>query len=116
MMCGRKSIYRFCRVVFGLNASPFLLNGTIRHHLAKLEKQDPAFVRKMLESFYVDDLVSGENSSAEAYALFQKARDRMAQGGFNLRKWLTNDAQLRDKISAAINAKRDCVGELTELN
>ena len=114
MMCGRKSIYRFCRVVFGLNASPFLLNGTIRHHLAKFEKQDPAFVRKMFESFYVDDLVSDENSSAEAYALFQKARDRMAQGGFNLRKWLTNDAQLRDKISATIDAKRDCVGELTE--
>ena len=38
----------------------------------------------------------------------------MAQGGFNLRKWLTNDAQLRDKISAAIDAKRGCVGELTE--
>ena len=27
-------VYRFCCVVFGLNASPFLLNGTIKHHLA----------------------------------------------------------------------------------
>ena len=26
-------VYRYCRVVFGLNATPFLLNGTIRHHL-----------------------------------------------------------------------------------
>jgi hypothetical protein len=63
------SVYRFCRVVFGVNASPFLLNGTLRHHLSKYEKEDPAFVKKMLESFYVDDLVSGENSSTEAYAL-----------------------------------------------
>ena len=92
------SIYRFCRVVFGLNASPFLLDGTKRHHLSKFEKEDPLFVRKMLESFYVDDLVSGENSSNDAYALYIKATNRMAQGGFNLRKWLTNDALLREKI------------------
>ena len=59
------SIYRFCRVVFGLNASPFLLNSAIRHHLSKFENKDPVFVRKMLESFYVDDLVSGEDTSNE---------------------------------------------------
>ena len=105
------SIYRFCRVVFGLNASPFLLNGTIRYHLSKFEKEDPLFVRKMLESFYVDDLVSEENSSNDAYALYIKAKNRMAQGGFNLRKWLTNDALLRDKIC---DVKPDCVGESSE--
>jgi hypothetical protein len=93
------SVYRFCRVVFGLNSSPFLLNATIRHHLAKYETEDPTFVKKMLDSFYVDDLISGESSCTEAYALFQKASSRMAQGGFNLRRWLTNDAQLRAKIS-----------------
>ena len=38
----------------------------------------------------------------------------MAQGGFNLRKWLTNDAQLRDKISIGNDAKHDCVGGNTE--
>ena len=30
-------------VVFGLNASPFLLNGTIRHHLATFAEADPEF-------------------------------------------------------------------------
>lgn len=79
--------------------------------MSKFEKEDPVFVRKMLESFYVDDLVSGEDSSNDAYALYIKAKDRMAQGGFNLRKWMTNDAQLRDKIC---DVKRDCVGESNE--
>ena len=93
-------VYRFCRVVFGLNASPFLLNGTLRHHLATFTDVDPRFVRKMIEGFYVDDLVTGENTTAEACSLYDKAKGRMASGGFKLRKWRTNDTKLREKIQA----------------
>lgn len=84
-------MYRFCRVVFGLNASPFLLNGTIRHHLATFAEADPKFFKKMVDSFYVDDLVSGDSTTDKAHDLYNKARARMANGGFRLRKWKTND-------------------------
>lgn len=67
-----------------MNASPFLLNGTIRHHLATSAEVDPEFVRKMVESFYLDDLVSGESTTDKAYNLYSKAKVRMANGGFNL--------------------------------
>ena len=91
-------VYRFCRVVFGLNASPFLLNATIRHHLNKYVSTDSGFVQKMLEGFYVDDLVSGGNTNEEAFELYNKARLRMEDGGFRLRKWKTNDPKLRRRI------------------
>ena len=92
-------VYRFCRVVFGLNASPFLLNGTIRHHLATFAEVDPEFVRKMIEGFYVDDLVSGDSTTDKAYDLYSRAKVRMAEGGFKLRKWKTNDEVLRGLIA-----------------
>ena len=93
--------YRFCRVVFGLNASPFLLTATLRYHISKYNKEDPEFVRKLLESFYVDDLVSGEDDTIKAHALYKKAKERMGRAGFKLRKWLTNDKALREQIAVS---------------
>ncbi|CAB4017874.1 E3 ubiquitin- ligase DZIP3, partial [Paramuricea clavata] len=48
--------YRFCRVVFGVNCSPFLLNATLQHHLDRFSKGNPELTRKLKDGFYVDDL------------------------------------------------------------
>ena len=64
-------LYRFCRVVFGVNASPFLLNASLKHHISQYNA-DPEFVENLLNSFYVDDLVSGEGSVERALSLYQK--------------------------------------------
>ena len=98
-------VYRFCRVVFGLNASPFLLNGTIRHHLATYAEVDPEFVKRMIEGFYVDDLVTGERTVHKTFTLYKNARERMAKGGFTLRKWKTNDPGLTEMISTCESNK-----------
>lgn len=92
-------VYRFCRVVFGVCSSPFLLNATLRHHIGRYSKQDAKFAEKMLKSFYVDDLASGENNIEEAYLLYAKTKQRLAEGGFRLHKWRTNDPDLRARIN-----------------
>ena len=94
-------------MVFGLNSSPFLLNATLRH-FSKYKKLDPKFVQQMLESFYVDDLVSGDDNVQLTYDLYLKAKTRLAEGGFKLRKWKTNDSELRERI--------DCAESLTNQN
>lgn len=96
----RVVVYRFCRVVFGLNASPFLLNVTSRHHITKFMDDDPDFLSKLLESFDVDDFVGGGASSEEVTDLYSKTSRRMLDGGFKLRKWMTNDARVRGKIES----------------
>ena len=85
---------RFNRVVFGVTSSPFLLNGTIRHHVTSYESEDPQFVNEFLNSLYVDDSNGGKDNDSEAFELYSKARSRMSDGGFNLRKWISNSQKL----------------------
>ena len=52
-------VYRFLKGVFGVTRSPFLLTGTIRHHLSKYLFCNQQFVEKLLEDLYIDDVISG---------------------------------------------------------
>ena len=94
-------VYRFTRAVFGVNCSPFLLNASISHHIQQYS-DDPVFVERFLSSLYVDDFSGGANTTPETYQLFLKSRARMAEGGFNLRKWQSNDAELMQLINSHV--------------
>lgn len=90
-------IYRFCRVVFGVNASPFLLNATLQRHINHY-RADDKFVENLLQPFYVDDLVSGEGDEEDAFYLYKKSKSCLAEGGFHLRKWMSNSQELLERI------------------
>ena len=47
-------VYRFCRLVFGLISSLFLLGVTMRHHMSKYVEVDIEFLLEVLRSLYVD--------------------------------------------------------------
>ena len=79
-------VSRFCRIVFSVNYSPFLLNATLQYHLDTIAEIDQEFVRTMKGSFYVDDLMTGHKPTQAAHELQDKAKERLTPGGFNLRK------------------------------
>ena len=109
-------MFRFRRLCFGLNSSPFLLNAVLRHHIETYKASDPEFSSKLIESFYVDDLVSGCRNADEAFTLYQKASERMKEGGFRLRKWKTNDATLAEKIEKSESKKVEIKKEESDEN
>ena len=55
-------VYRFCRVVFGVNSFPFLLNATLQYHLDRYMNVEEECVRKIKDDFYVDDLVTWDQT------------------------------------------------------
>ena len=93
-------VFRFTRVVFGVSSSPFLLNATVKYHLERFLDSNEAVVRCLLESTYVDDIISGASSEEEAFELFVQAKEIFHQGGFNLRKFLSNSQTLQARIDA----------------
>ena len=89
---------RFTRVVFGVSSSPFLLNSTIRHHLKEYSSTYPDAVQKIFQSLYVDDIAYGDNSEDNAYQLYIISKHLLKEGGFNLRKFVTNSDLLQKMI------------------
>ena len=94
---------RFARVVFGVSFSPFLLNATLQHHVEKYRISHPELMNILTESTYVDDVIFGANTEAEAYELYRSSKEIMSHGQFNLRKLVTNTLSLQSSINAQEN-------------
>ncbi|GFS80358.1 integrase catalytic domain-containing protein [Trichonephila clavipes] len=90
-------VYRFNRVNFGVSSSPFLLAATIRHHIEKYKHEFPHTVELLDRNFYVDDLISGGNEFEDSLQTSRRAKNIMEAAGIDLRKWITNDANLMEQ-------------------
>ena len=90
---------RFCRLVFGLRPSPAILGATMFKHLNLYEDQYPELVELIRKSLYVDDFLSGGSDDNQAFDIYQKSKEIMSQGGFNLRKWQSNSCTLLESVN-----------------
>ena len=99
--CSDNDCYRFTRVVFGVNCSPFILNATIRHHLDLYQKSDPEFVAEVLKSVYVHDYASGSNSQELTRIMIETSSELKAEGA--------GDKQI-------ISSEKECICDAQERN
>uniref|UniRef100_A0A914HTS3 Integrase catalytic domain-containing protein n=1 Tax=Globodera rostochiensis TaxID=31243 RepID=A0A914HTS3_GLORO len=83
---GNLAIYRFKRIAFGVNSSPFLLASVLQHHLSSVEDS-----LNMARNFYVDNLLLCNESAEEAVVAVQTARRVMAMAGMRLREFVAPD-------------------------
>uniref|UniRef100_A0A183BU61 Integrase catalytic domain-containing protein n=1 Tax=Globodera pallida TaxID=36090 RepID=A0A183BU61_GLOPA len=88
-------VYRFCRVSFGLTVSPFLLNATIREHLA-IHESDLA--RRIDENLYVDNILIEVKKEDELPALVREAKAIFATAGMVIREFFGSDLEELKKL------------------
>ena len=87
--------YRFTRALFGLNQSPFLLQGTIHQHLDNAkERYDHDLIEKIRREIYVDDVISGGETVEKARELKETLIKMFGDAGFTLHKWHSNSSRI----------------------
>ena len=79
--------YRMTGLTFGVSASSFAANMALRQNAIDYKESNPQAYQVVLNSFYVDDGLTG----ADSIDIDVKLRDELQRlfhlGGFTLRKW-----------------------------
>ncbi|XP_053968764.1 uncharacterized protein LOC128870195 [Anastrepha ludens] len=93
--------YRMLRVTYGVAAASYLavksLQQTAKYSSHICEKA-AAVIHK---DFYMDDLLTGASSKEELLCLQRNVSEKLKEGGFELRKWASNCAELFENVSNA---------------
>ena len=78
----------------------FLLSGTLEVHLQKYIDAgvDVQIIEKLRRDLYVDDCAISLNGRDFGYEFFIKSKQYLAEGGFDLRKWATNNKTLQENF------------------
>ena len=83
---------KFVKVPLGNKSSPFLLNATVKHHLAKYE--ETCTVKELRENLYVDDWLTGGNTVEQCLEMIREGNEVMSSASMPLAKWASNVATL----------------------
>ena len=91
--------YRMTRLTFGVNASSFVANMSVKQNARDYVLEFPLAAKVVDDSFYVDDGLTGADSVEGAVKLQNQLQDLFGKGGFVLRKWTSSDPAVLQNIS-----------------
>ncbi|XP_021965025.1 uncharacterized protein LOC110860286 [Folsomia candida] len=97
------AIVRHCRVLFGVNSSPFLLAATIEHHLNSYQNQLKNIATKLLNSLYIDNSVTSVESYEEYEDFRANSTKMILEAGMDLRLWECSRRTEDDKKTEQAN-------------
>lgn len=92
--------YRLNTVTFGVNASPYLAIRTLRELANIYSEKYPRASKTLFESTFMDDICAGSNSLEAALSLQKELVSLLREGGFELRKWASNNVEILSNVPA----------------
>ena len=94
--------YRMTRVTFGVSASSFAANMSVKRNAIDYTLEFPKAAYVVGTAFYVDDCLTGADSLDEAIDLHQQLLNLFGKGDFLLRKWNSSDPNVLCHIDPKI--------------
>ena len=90
--------YRYRKVIFGAKSSPFLLQAVLKYHLEGFVGKSE-IASQLLRNLFMDDPVNSVENTEKAREFWHEAVTIFKEGGFNLRKFRSNDEDLLREIA-----------------
>lgn len=90
--------YRLKTVTYGTASAPFLATRVLIQLADDEGSNFPLAAPVLKKDFYVDDLFSGGKNASEVIELRNQLEGLLAKGGFELRKWASNDEAVLNGI------------------
>ena len=90
--------YRMTRVTFGVCASSFIANMSVKQNALDFECRFPLAARVVQDSIYVDDCLTGADDAKGAISLYHQLLNLFHHGGFLLRKWNSSEPSVLQRI------------------
>ena len=86
--------YRFTRVIFGCNSSPYILGATLQKHFNKYRDRYPETTDSLLANTYVDDILAGGSLISDLEKFKRESISIMGEAQMTLHKWHSNARSL----------------------
>ena len=94
---GKEEQYRFSRVPFGVEASPFLLGATLGYHYDQQLPELEDTVIALKENTYVDNIMQTSSEIDKLKKFKSESQVILASANFPIHKWESNIESLEDK-------------------
>ena len=93
--------YRYKTIIFGFNASLFILNYVLKYHAEKYA--DDEFSKILKENLYADNRLVTSNNLNFLKEVYTETQNRLEEGGFTLRSWNSNSKELQFIVTSQGN-------------
>ncbi|CAK1584170.1 unnamed protein product [Parnassius mnemosyne] len=97
--------YRLLRVTFGTASAPYLAVRTLQQLAYDEGKDMISAAERVLQDFYMDDLMSGCETVEEGVQVYKDLNKMMQKGGFQLQKWGSNSRELLEKTGEVVKSQ-----------
>ncbi|XP_052809477.1 uncharacterized protein LOC128237941 [Mya arenaria] len=98
-------VYQFNRLVFGVNASPFLAQFVSQYNARLYENEYPLAAETVLKSTYMDDSMDSVDNDKVAIRLYKELTALWEKAGMDARKWISNSKTVLEQIPVEHRAK-----------
>lgn len=103
--------FELTTVTFGTSSAPFLAVKSLQKLAQTTSDINPKVKSAIMEDFYMDDLLTGGDTSQEVIGIVHEIQNILDTAHFVLRKWISNDSDVLQSIDKKVRAY-DNVGDI----